>query len=175
MRYFAVVLLVLVLMNPGRASADSKTYTQTVRIEVPPTLQISSSQSQLNLSFPDTKAGSETNIMDVEYNVLSNSMSQADGATAVTAQLEDGLFADIDFKASFGGFSKKSGDTELAASSSGYVAIQDSATPIAVKTNSSNGGKTLNGSLRVLYKAVASKNLTSGNYSRQLTLTLTDI
>jgi hypothetical protein len=101
-------------------------------------------------------------------------MMQADGAPAILAQL-DGVFDGMEFEASVGNFSKVSGDTELSPVSGGFVAVRDFALPLAAKANSVGSGRVLNGNLPVTFKAVATSNLSSGTYTRQLTVTLTDV
>lgn len=156
------------------ALAASQSTSHGVTIHVPSFLSLTSSDSQVQLTFSDNQQGAETNTSTITYSVQSNSMNQADGATAVVAQL-DSTLPDMDIKASAGTYTKQGGDTELVPSTSGFVNVQNSATPLFVKQNSSGGGHVLRGSFPVDYKAVARATLPSGDYSRQLSVTLTDV
>ncbi len=173
-KLIGLMILCQVMMFAGNLFAASQTLGQKVTIYVPPTLQITGSQNDFMLEFPGTAKGLESNTLTVNYFVSSNGMTQADGAPAVTAQL-DGLFEGVELKASVGNYSNESGNTALAPAAGGYVAIRDAATVLAVKANSTGDGKVLHGALPISYKAVAVNDLASGSYTRQLTLTLTDI
>jgi hypothetical protein len=175
MKQTVVLMVILGLIAPVPFSyASAKSFGQKVTIEVPQTLDISGSQNDFTLAFPNTSRGSETNPVTIQYSLNSNGMSQANGAPAVLAQL-DGLFSGVDFKAYVGAFSKQAGDTELVPATTGYVTVRNSAVPLAMKGNSTGSGKVLRGTLPVTYKAVATSNLSSGVYSQQLMITLTDI
>lgn len=158
----------------GIAMAAQNTFSHSVKINVPPTITLTGSQKDVALAFPNSASGAETNTATVVYTVNSNGMMQADGAPVVTAQL-DGAFTGIEFKASVGSYAKEGGNTELASLTSGFTTVRDSPTGLAAKANSTNGGRLLKGSFPVSYKAVATTNLASGNFARQLTITLTDI
>ncbi len=170
--WIVTVAIGLLVVSPVYAATQAA--NQRVMIEVPSSLVISSSQNDFLLQFPDTYQGSETNSITVNYSISANGMMQADGAPAILAQL-DGTFSGMDFKASVGRFAKISGDTELSPSAGGFVTIRDFALPLATKANSTGSGRVLNGNLPITYKAVATSNLSSGIYARQLTITLTDI
>ena len=156
------------------AFANSESYANRVTIEVPSYLFINGDQKDLRLTFSDYKAGAESNTQDVIYTVSGNNMTQPEGAPAVSARLDDS-FSDIDLKARVGSYIKESGNIELGPVSSDFVSIGNSETAIAKKSNSTGDGKLLRGQVAISYKAVATATLKAGEYSRQLTLTLTDV
>ncbi len=166
--------LILAALIAPPVWAGVETTGQSVTIHVPPTLSLAASQDQIALAFPENAPGAETNSLTVTYSVKSNDMSQADGASAVLAQL-DTLFPGMELKAAVGGYVKRGGNTELVPSGAGFVSIQDSQTALLTKQNSSGDGQLLHGDFPVTYKAVARQALTAGDYARQLMLTLTDI
>ena len=163
--------LMLALAAPIHAASESATHG--VSIEVPPSLAIETSQSEIRLAFEENAAGAQTNETTVHYQVRSNGMSQADGATAVTAQLDDSLEG-MEFQAMAGSFSRTGGNTELTPINAGYANISASTTPLMAKNNSTGDGRLLAGSFPVTYKAVALQAMASGTHTRQLVLTLTD-
>lgn len=166
---------VLFLSFPGPSVfAEAISQAQSVTVHVPSFLNLGGSSSSVDLAFQDNQAGSETNALTVTYTVNSNSMSQGDGAPTVSAYLNDS-FEGIDFKASFGNFSKGGGNTELAPAVPGFVVIGSAPTVLATKANSTGDGKVLRGQFPITYQASARSQLASGDYTRQLTLTLTDI
>lgn|SRR3989338_7490705 len=169
---FYAVLLLSFPVSPGFAQAISQ--AQSVTVRVPSFLNLASSSNSVDLAFQDNQAGAESNALTVTYTVSSNSMSQGDGAPTVSAYLNDS-FEGIDFKASFGNFSKGGGNTELVPAAQGFVVIGPTPTVLAAKANSSGDGKVLRGQFPITYQASARSQLASGDYSRQLTLTLTDI
>ncbi len=169
-----LLLLGLSSILASTAWASSQTQSQSVTIHVPSALSLAASQDQIQLAFPENQPGAETNTMTVTYSVKSNSMSQADGASAVLAQL-DAVFPGMDLKASVGTYAKRSGNTELAPVNSGFVSIQNSQTALLAKQHSSGDGHLLYGNFPVTYKAVARQSLMAGDYARQLILTLTDV
>lgn len=169
-----ISLLIPALLAALPAWAGGESLGQGVTIHVPPTLSLTASQNYIDLAFPQNAPGAETNSLTVTYSVKSNGMSQADGASAVLAQL-DSLFPGMELKASVGGFVKRSGNTELAPAGAGFVNIQDAQTALLTKQNSSGDGQLLHGDFPVTYKAVAKQVLTAGDHARQLILTLTDI
>ncbi|MFA6600731.1 MAG: hypothetical protein WC352_00285 [Candidatus Omnitrophota bacterium] len=175
MKRAVVLAVVLGLAIPAPSVwASAKTFGHKVTIEVPPSLDLAGSQQDFTLAFPNTSSGSETNAVTIQYTMNSNGMMQASGAPAVMAQL-DGVFPGVDVRAQVGAFSKMAGDTELIPASSSYITVRDSAVPLAMKGSSTGTGRVLSGTLPVTYKAVATSDLASGVYARQLTLTLTDI
>ena len=101
-------------------------------------------------------------------------MAQSEGAPAVSARL-DGPFPDFDLKVKVGPYTKEGGNTELSAYADDFISLKESDLPLAKKSNSLGDGKLLRGQIAMTYKAVATSLLTSGEYSRELTLTLTDI
>ncbi len=172
-RLFIFVLLLLGLSLPS-VFAQSVSNAQNVSVHVPSFLDLAASSNNINLDFQANQAGSETNAMTVTYTVSSNSMSQGDGAPGIIASL-DNAFEGIDFKASFGTFSKAGGNAELVAASQGFVTLGDTPAVLATKANSSGDGKVLRGQFPITYQAFAKSQLAAGDYSRQLMLTLTDI
>ena len=171
---YLLIFFVIFYFNISSSFPSSETFTNHVTIEVPSYLFIGSDQKDLNFSFSDYKEGAETNAQMVTYQVRGNHMMQAEGAPAVTAKL-DGTFPNIDFKVQVGTFIKEGGDTELGPLSSAFISLGESETPIAAKKNSIGDGKLLRGQIVMTYKAVAKSRLTSGEYSHQLMVTLTDV
>ena len=169
-----LIYIAIIIICPNLSYSSSETSSNRITIEVPPYLFINSDQRDLRLTFSDYKTGAESNTETVVYTVMGNNMTQSDGAPAVIARL-DGSFPAIDFKARVGAYLKQGGNMELGAISSDFVSIGDSETPLARKANSSGDGKLLRGQIEVSYKAVATVPLTAGQYSQQLTLTLTDV
>lgn len=159
----------------GIAFAATDSHVHNVTLSVPSQLFIASATNDYTLGFNSGHSnGSISDTLVVTYNVGSNTMSQADGAAAVSAQL-DSVFADIDFQAQVGTYTKNSGNTELVAASGSYVTIGSTATTLMNKANSTGDGKVLDGSIPVTYRAVATSDLASGDRTQQLTVTLTDI
>lgn len=169
-----LLFLIFFLGLQGFVSAAEKGTHHTVAIHVPSTLNLASSQQNIDLNFPGTQPGTETNAFIVSYTVDSNGMSQSDGNPALLAQL-DSLIPGMNIRASMGNFSRTHGNTELAAVSSDFITIGSNTTVLAQKANSSGNGHLLRGNFPITYKAVADTELISGNYTRQLTVTLTDI
>ena len=172
-----VAMLACFFMSEALSSngfASSQTYGHQVTIRVPSYLFIDSDQKDLNLSFNDSRSGSESSAQTIVHTVRGNGMMQAEGAPAVIAKLE-GPFPDMDLKVKVGPYTKEGGNTELGAVSQDFVTLADSDIPIAQKANVTGDGKLLRGQIAMTYKAVANSSLTSGEYSRRLTLTLTDI
>lgn len=171
----AFMIVFAILLNQAEYSfSSSETYTNQVTVRVPSHLFINADQKDLNLSFSDYKKGSESNTQSIVYTVSGNNMTQSDGATAVSARL-DGVFTDIDLKVQVGTYTKEGGNTELRGVSSDFVVIGDSETAVVQKANTTDDGKLLRGQIAMTYKAVATDNLSSGDHSRQLTITFTDI
>lgn len=156
------------------ALANFQTIGHTVTVTVPEVLSITADTSAFTLTFADWVAGSETDTKTVVYTLNSNDMGQADGDTAINANL-DFLYDRVDFKAQVGAYTKVSGNTELAAISGSYVTIGTANTAIAKKANTESGsdGKLLKGTLPITYKAVASANVPSGPQTHLLFITLT--
>lgn len=169
-----IICLALLSSFMSESMASSQTASNRVTIEVPPYLFIDSDRQNLTLSFSGYDSGSETNAQQVVYTVTGNGMSQSEGAPAIIAQL-DNEFPDIEFMVQVGPFIRDGGNTELHPSSSGFVAVDTSTTALANKANSTGDGKLLRGRITMTYKAVAQSTLSSGEYSRQLIITLTDV
>lgn len=170
------LLLAFALLFPSvpDSVASSETFTNRVTVEIPSYLFITADQPNMQLSFDHYLAGSETNSETVIYQVIGNNMAQSDGAAALTAHL-DGTFPDLDLSVQVGSYAKAGGNTELSAVSSQFIAIQESDTLIAKKSNSTGDGKLLKGQLPLTFKAIARANLQAGRHSRSLTLTFTDV
>jgi len=158
------------------SAAEFETTSHVVTVSVPQVLSISADTSAIALTFSDFSTGSETDQQTVVYTVSSNNMGQADGATAINANL-DFLYDRIDFQAQVGAYTKVSGNTELAPAQAGFVSIGTSNVAIANKANSTLGsdGRILNGSIPVTYKAVATDDVISGDQIHSLFVTLTTI
>ena len=171
-----LVLLIFTLgaKLPALTFASSESYSHHVTISVPSYLFIDSDQKDLNLSFADYKSGAESSAQAVVYTVRGNGLTQSEGAPAVSARL-DSDFPDMDFKVKVGPYTKEGGNAELSAVSGDFVTLSESDIPLAKKANTQGDGKLLRGQIAMTYKAVATSPLTSGEYSRQLTVTLTDI
>ncbi len=169
---FTSVLILLTGAFP--AYAASQTAGQAVTIHVPSSLSLIASQNAIDLTFPENSPGVQTNSLTVSYGVRSNGMIQPDGASAVSAQLDD-LIPGVDFKAVVGTYQKHSGNTELNALSGAEVVIGSAQTALAAKHNSSGDGRLLDGTLPVTYRAQARRALEAGTYNRQLFFTLTDV
>ena len=162
------------LTSSTSALASSQTYSQRVTIQVPSYLFIDSDQRELNLSFLGQQSGAETNTQTVVYTIRGNGMMQSEGAPAVIASLDDD-FPNMDLKVKVGSYTKEGGNTELSAVASDFISVGPSETPLAKKGISAGDGKLLRGQIAMTYKAVATSTLSSGEYSRQLIVTLTDI
>jgi len=169
-----ISLFIIFCLSGTVSFAETDRSNHNVRIQVPSTLQIDSDENHIDLIFSDDEEGAETDQRTIVYRVLSNGMTQGDGAAAITAEL-DQTFPGIDLNVNVGTFSDQGGTTELTAASSGFVTISEVSTPLANKANSSGSGKILKGELPMTYRARATRELTSGAYSRQLTITLTDV
>jgi len=156
------------------ARADFETVGHAVTVSVPEVLSISADTAAFTLLFADNTVGAETDTKTVVYTVESNDMGQADGDTAINANL-DFLYESIDFKAQVGSYTKIAGNTELAAVDSGFVTVGTSNLAIANKDNTDAGtdGKLLNGTIPVTYKAVATDDLPTANQTHLLFITLT--
>lgn len=162
------------MLSAPCAFSLSDTASNRVTIRVPSYLFIEADQKDVNLLFSDYRSGSESNTETVSYRVMGNSLGQSDGAPVVTAKL-DGDFPNIDFQVRMGNYTKDGGNTELGPVSSNFISLNESETPIAKKNNSVGDGKVLKGQMAVDYKAVAKNSLIAGEYTKQLTLTFTDI
>ena len=156
------------------ANASSQTYSQRVTIQVPSYLFIDSDSKDFNLSFLGQQSAAETNTQTVVYTVRSNGMMQSVGAPAIIASL-DGDFPGIDLKVKVGPYTKEGGNTELSAVAGDFVSIGSAGTPLVKKGTSDGDGKLLRGQIAMTYKAIATSSLSSGEYSRGLTITLTDV
>lgn len=156
------------------ASANFQTVGHQVTVRVPEVLSIAADTTAFTLTFSDWVSGSETDTKTVVYSVNSNDMGQADGDTAINANL-DFLYDRVDLKAQVGSYSKQSGNTELAPISASYVKIKDTNTAIAKKANTVSGsdGKLLKGTMPVTYKAAATADMSSGDQIHFLFVTLT--
>ncbi|OGW72151.1 MAG: hypothetical protein A2Y02_03490 [Omnitrophica bacterium GWA2_52_12] len=171
----AILMIMPVLLSAALpVHAASQTAAQSVTIHVPTSLSLAASQRAIDLTFPENSPGVQTNSLTVSYGVRSNGMSQPDGSSAVSAQLDD-VIPGVDFKAAVGVYQKRSGNTELNAFSGSEVVIGSAQTALAAKHNSSGDGRLLDGTLPVTYRAQARQTLEAGTYSRQLFLTLTDV
>ncbi len=156
------------------AFANFQTVGHTCTVTVPEVLSITADTSTIALNFSDWSTGAVSDTKTVVYTVNSNDMGQADGDTAINANL-DYLYDRIDFKAKVGSYTKVGGNTELAAISSNYVTIGSSNTAIAKKANttSSTDGKLLKGMLPITYQAVATANVPAGPQTHLMFITLT--
>jgi len=180
--YKAVVLLFAIFIFqafflPSTLKAKSQRVSHQVRIDVPHNLSIASPKSHIRLAFPNdhpVHPGEGTDTHVVVYNVQANGMSQANGASVVSVELNS-TFEGLDLQASFGSFSDAGGNTELSAAHVGFVSIEDSAKVLANKDNSSGNGRILKGSFPISFKAVSKPGVEFGHHSRQLTLTITDV
>ena len=174
----AIAVAVLIgVSNPLAGIAAEETTESTVTVSVPEVLSISSDASSFTLPFQEfPKAGIESWAQTVTYTVQSNNMQQADGAVALRAHL-DFPYDRIDLKAQVGTYSKTSGNTELVAANSDFVAIGTSNVTLANKGNTAEGsdGKLLDGTIPVTYKAVATDDVPSGDQIHILDVTLTTI
>lgn len=175
-----VALTVMIsIVNPFTVLAlDFVTKQHGVTVNVAEVLSISADITNFTLTFSGpVAAGTESDTKTVTYTVQSNNMRQADGATAINANLDALLPYSIDFLADVGGYSKTSGNTELAESAAGFVKMVAANTAIAKKANTTAGsdGKLLNGTIPITYKAKANGEVPSGSYGNQLFVTLTTI
>ena len=171
------LLVLAAIISFGWASAafaNFQTVGHTVTVTVPEVLSLTADTTAFTLTFSDWVSGSETDTKTVVYSVNSNDMGQADGDTAMNANL-DFLYDRVDFKAKVGTYTKISGNTELAAISANYVTIGTANTAIVKKANTqaSTDGKLLKGTLPITYKAVASANVPAGPQTHLLFITLT--
>lgn len=169
-----VFAAVLGISSISTAHADFETLGHQVTVAVPEVLSITADTDAFSLTFATPEAGSESDTKTVVYTVSANDMGQADGDTAINANL-DFLYEGVDLKAQVGTYNKVAGNTELAAIDSGYVTIADSNTALVKKANSEVGtdGKLLEGTLPITYKAVATEDLPSGSQAHYLFITLT--
>lgn len=173
-----VVLVGLIsFIGAPAAHASFQTVGHQVTVTVPEILSISADTSAFTLTFADNISGSETDTKTVVYTLEANDMGQADGDTAINANL-DNLYTDVDVKAQVGTYARNGtnpGNTSLAATNAGYVTIGTSNVAIAKKasTDAGTNGKLLNGVLPVTYKAVAKADLPTGSQVHYLFITLT--
>ena len=173
------VSAVLGIVNPYTVlAADFVTQQHGVTVDVPEVLSIAGDVTNFTLSFSGyVSANSETNTKTVTYTVQSNNMRQADGATAINANLDALLPYSMDFLADVGAYTKTSGNTGLAESAAGFVKLVAANTAIAKKANTTSGsdGKLLNGQIPITYKIKANGEVPTGSYGNQLFITLTTI
>lgn len=169
-----VFILILTRAVSPVLFASQESFRQQVTISVPTYLFFDSDQKDLNFSFSDYHSGAESNSQTVVYQVKSNGLMQSEGAPAVMAKL-DGSLPDMELQVKVGSYSKEGGNSELAPVSGDFVTLNESDIAIAKKANSQGDGKLLRGQIAMTYKAIATSNLTAGEYARQLTLTLTDV
>lgn len=175
----AITLAALIgMVNPGSVLAvDFVTKQHGVTVQVPEILSIAADTTNFTLTYAGyIKTNDESSTKTVTYTVQSNNMRQADGATAVNANL-DALYDRLDFLADVGTYTKTSGNTEIAEAASGFVKVEATNTAIAKKANTVSGsdGKLLNGTIPVTYKAKATGDVPAGDQIRQLFVTLTTI
>lgn len=174
-----VALTVMIsIVNPFTALAvDFVTKQHGVTVQVPEILSIAADVTNFTLSYSTfVKTGDESTTKTVTYTVQSNNMRQADGATAINANL-DVLYDRLDFLADVGTYTKTSGNTGLAETAAGFVKINATNTAIAKKSGTTSGsdGKLLNGTIPIIYKTKATSDVPSGDQVRQLFVTLTTI
>lgn len=173
------VVVLTVLIGLGTAAtgfaADWVTTNHAVTVQIPEVLSISSDASSFTLAFQDyINTGEESWSQTVTYTVQSNNMRQADGSPAINANL-DFLYDRLDLKAQVGSYTKTSGNTEIAAEQAGFVTVGTDNVTLAKKANSLMDGKLLNGSIPIMYKAVATGDVPSGDQTHILNITLTTI
>lgn len=169
-----LIILAIQLLFPVLGFPSSETFKNSVTVEIPSYLFIEGDKRDLNFSFDDYRAGTETQSQSVVYTIMGNSFTQSEGAPAVTARL-DGIFPDIDFRARMEAYTKEGGNAELGAASGDFISVGQAETILAKKANATGDGKLLRGQMQVAYKAVATSSLKAGTHSQQLTLTLTDV
>ncbi len=169
-----VLAAVIGFFGVSNAQADFETLGHQVTVAVPEVLSITADTDAFTLTFASPDSGAETNSKTVVYSVSANDMGQADGDTAINANL-DALYDGVDFKAQVGSYNKIAGNTELAAANAGFVTMGTSNLGIAKKANSEAGtdGKLLEGTLPITYKAVATEDLPFGAQAHYLFITLT--
>ena len=164
-------------MSHPAFAADFVTKQHGVTVSIPEILSLTADKTNFTVSFPgyvQTNDESTTNV--VTYTVQSNNMRQADGATAINANL-DVLYDRMDFFADPGAYTKTSGNTEIAEQAAGFIKILAMNTVLAKKANTVAGsdGKLLNGTMPITYKAKATADVPAGDQNRQLFVTLTTI
>lgn len=166
------------LSYPFRAfAADFVTKQHGVTVQIPEVLSLTADTTNFTVSFPGYAAtNDESTTKTVTYTVQSNNMRQADGATAINANL-DVLYDQLDFLADPGTYTKTSGNTEIAETAEGFIKINATNTAIAQKANTVSGsdGKLLNGTIPITYKAKATADVSGGDQIRQLFVTLTTV
>jgi len=170
---FAAVILVIGISGVAVAEAgqgSQSSATHSVTITVPQVLKFSGETSSINLAFPDSIAGSETNVQSVNYSVKTNNLLKQNGV--IQAKL-DSPFDSIDFKASPGGYVKTGGNASLVAANSGYVTVSTESVNLYNKQTDEGTGKIVEGNFPISYKALALSDLAPSNTSRNLVISIT--
>ncbi len=121
-------------------------------------------ESSFTLAFPDFKKNAVTNSVSVGYSIQGNEVLRTDDV--VMARL-DAPFDNIAFEALFVSYTPINGDATLVPSQADFVTIGTNDVGIARK----NGGKMLDGSFSVTYRAKALEDQPAGEEVRTLTVT----
>ena len=172
----ASLVVLMGLSNPAFA-ADFVTKQHVVTVSIPEVLSITADVTNFTLTFPGfVQTNDESTMKVVNYTVQSNNMRQADGATAINANL-DFLYDRLDFLADPGAYTKTSGNTEITEAAAGFIKVLATNTVLAKKANTVAGsdGKLLNGTMPITYKAKATGDIPGGDQIHQLFVTLTTI
>lgn len=150
------------------------TLGHNVTVDVSERLTITADTGDFTLTLSNWVSGSESDQKTVVYSLESNDMGQADGDTAINANI-DFAYDRIDLKAKVGTYTKVAGNTEVAAINGDFVTIGTSNVAIAKKANTVEGsdGKLLKGTLPITYKAVATADVPKGPQTHLLFITLT--
>ena len=169
-----MVLMLGVSVSAWASSADD---VNTVTVAVNNVLSISDTTGNFTLTFSDFEIGQETPTQLVTYRVKANNMTTG-ALTGVVAAKLNALIYGVDLKGDPGAYANigSSGNVPLSESGAGFITIGTLATNLADKAaTTGNQQKVLNGNLPIIWKAVATQDLTSGSYPATLTVTLKDI
>jgi len=156
--------------------AASVNDTDQVTISVNGVLAISDTTGDFTLTFSDFEIGTDSDTQAVTYRVKSNNMVDTALDGVVSAQIDSAIYG-VALKADVGTYANigSTGNVALTEHAAGFATVGTTAVNLAKKaTTTGNQKKILNGNLPITWKATATEDLTEGDYTTNLTVTLKD-
>jgi len=161
----------------GLAWADSAEVNHAVAVVVvQPGISITEETGDFTLTFDNYTAGTQSDTRQVQYRIKGNSFptSALDGVvSAKLSQTIDG----VELQADVGSYDNlgSEGNIQLEETQSGFHAVGTALTSLADKrVTTGSQARVLNGRLPIDWRAQAIEDLSAGNYTTTLTVTVKD-
>jgi hypothetical protein len=170
-------ILMAVCWSSARVWAGTAEDVHTVTaVVVAPTLSMTDQTGDFSLTFNDYVEGTESAPQVVQYRVKGNTFPVSALSGVVSAKLGS-LISGLEIQADVGAFTNNGtdGDILLQEKEGGFRSVGTSPVELADKPATSGAqAKVLNGTLVITWKGKATQDLSAGNYTSTLTVTLKD-